>query len=205
MEVEQQTDAQATHSKVGQNLRLMRRNDAGHSLDLNNNLPFHENVSAESFIKSDILIEDRNCDLPCEGDPSCLKFMAQATFIHGFQHPAACHPMYLDCQSDYPLSQFARNQHPNSPSRSVFLSALRVKGLTLTNLETPGFWRGDRQQFYRFSDTAIRQVLPEVSVAFLRVSGHLPADFASTWDPAGLGPFKQMAAEQVEDHRVHSG
>lgn len=63
----------------------------------------------------------------------------------------------------------------------------------------------DGQHFYRIIDTAIRQVLPDASVAFLRVSGHPPAGFDSTWDPAGLGPFKQMMAEHVEDHRVHSG
>lgn len=63
----------------------------------------------------------------------------------------------------------------------------------------------DGRHFYRIIDAAIRQVLPDVCVAFLRVSGHPPGDFDGTWDPAGLGPFKQMVADHVEDLRVHSG
>lgn len=63
----------------------------------------------------------------------------------------------------------------------------------------------DGDRFYRIIDTAIRQVLPEGSVAFVRVSGHPPAAFESTWDPSALGPFKPILAEHVEDQRVHSG
>ncbi|HEY2620359.1 MAG TPA: hypothetical protein VGI78_23665 [Acetobacteraceae bacterium] len=58
---------------------------------------------------------------------------------------------------------------------------------------------------YRIIDTAITQVTPDMSVAFMRVSGHQPAGFDQTWDPLALGPFKQMHAEHVEDQRVHSG
>lgn len=63
----------------------------------------------------------------------------------------------------------------------------------------------DGHHFYPIVGAAIRQVLPDVCVAFLRVSGHPPGDFDSTWDPAGFGPFKQIIADHVEDPRVHSG
>ena len=53
-------------------------------------------------------------------------------------------------------------------------------------------------RFYRIIDTAIRQVLPEKSIAFVRVSGHPPVAFDQTWDPAQLGPFKQILADSIE-------
>ncbi len=62
-----------------------------------------------------------------------------------------------------------------------------------------------QDRFYRVIDVAALQVLPGETVAFVRVSGHEPAGFDHTFDPAGLGPFKQILAEQVTDRRVHSG
>lgn len=54
------------------------------------------------------------------------------------------------------------------------------------------------ERFYKIIDVAIRRVLSGKSVAFVRVSGHPPAPFSQTWDPAGLGPFKQILAEKIE-------
>lgn len=62
---------------------------------------------------------------------------------------------------------------------------------------------GDR--FYRIVDVAVTKVLPGRTLAFVRVSGHAPVNFAQTWDAADLGPFKQISAEHVEDLRVRSG
>jgi hypothetical protein len=53
--------------------------------------------------------------------------------------------------------------------------------------------------FYRVIDVAIKRLLPGESVAFVRVSGHKPAEFGRTWDPTHLGPFKQILAEEIED------
>ena len=50
-----------------------------------------------------------------------------------------------------------------------------------------------------------RKYLPGKTVVFARVSGHEPASYDHTFDPAGLGPFKQILAEHVVDRRVHSG
>ena len=60
-------------------------------------------------------------------------------------------------------------------------------------------------RFYRVIDVAVLQVLPGETLAFVRVSGHEPAGFDHTFDPSGMGPFKQILAEHVTDRRVHSG
>jgi hypothetical protein len=57
-------------------------------------------------------------------------------------------------------------------------------------------------RFYRIIDVAIKEVLPGESVAFVRVSGHTPAEFSKTWDPSALGPFKEIAAERIDDRRL---
>jgi hypothetical protein len=59
-------------------------------------------------------------------------------------------------------------------------------------------------RFYRIIDVAIKELLPGQSVAFVRVSGHPPAEFSKTWDPARLGPFKQINAEKIEDRSVRT-
>jgi hypothetical protein len=56
--------------------------------------------------------------------------------------------------------------------------------------------------FYRIIDVAIEEVLQKESVAFVRVSGHLPDAIGKTWDPTGLGPFKPMVFDKIEDRRV---
>lgn len=53
-------------------------------------------------------------------------------------------------------------------------------------------------RFYRVIDVAIRRLRPGKSVAFVRVSGHAPAPFSETWDPSGLGPFRQLVPETIE-------
>ena len=60
-------------------------------------------------------------------------------------------------------------------------------------------------RFYRIIDVAIKKLLPGQSIAFVRASGHPPADFSKTWDPSSLGPFKQIIAEEIEDLRRHAG
>jgi hypothetical protein len=59
-------------------------------------------------------------------------------------------------------------------------------------------------RLYRIIDVAVRKLLPEHTVIFVRASGHAPVEFDQTWDATDLGPFKQMQAEHLEDHRVHS-
>ena len=57
---------------------------------------------------------------------------------------------------------------------------------------------------YRIIDVAIRKVLPDRTIAFVRMSGHPPSPFSETWDPANLGPFKQILAQTIEDQRIHA-
>ena len=59
-------------------------------------------------------------------------------------------------------------------------------------------------RFYRIIDVAIKELLPEEAVAFVRVSGHPPAEFSMTFDPSALGPFKQMIADKIEDRHARS-
>jgi len=59
-------------------------------------------------------------------------------------------------------------------------------------------------RFYRIIDVAIKELLPGQSVVFVRVSGHPPTEFSKTWDPASLGPFKQIIAEKIEDRSVRT-
>jgi hypothetical protein len=56
-------------------------------------------------------------------------------------------------------------------------------------------------RFYRIIDVAIKELLPGESLAMVRVSGHPPEEFGKTWDPSGTGPFKQIWARTIEDHR----
>ncbi|MGH9810734.1 MAG: hypothetical protein ACRD9W_26380 [Terriglobia bacterium] len=60
-------------------------------------------------------------------------------------------------------------------------------------------------RFYRIVDVAIKEVLPEAALAFVRVSGHPPAGFSQTWDPSDLGPFKQIAAQKIKDRADRVG
>jgi hypothetical protein len=54
-------------------------------------------------------------------------------------------------------------------------------------------------RFYRIIDIAIKRLLPRQSVAFVRVSGHPPAELSETWDPSSFGPFNQIISAQIED------
>jgi hypothetical protein len=60
-------------------------------------------------------------------------------------------------------------------------------------------------RFYRSIDVSIKKLLPGQSIAFVRVSGHPLAAYSKTWDPSGLGPFKQIIADEIEDLRRHAG
>jgi hypothetical protein len=60
-------------------------------------------------------------------------------------------------------------------------------------------------RFYRIIDVALKEVLPNESIVFVRVSGHPPDIFNSTWDPTGTGPFKQIVFDKIVDRRVSGG
>jgi hypothetical protein len=76
---------------------------------------------------------------------------------------------------------------PNSPGRIVSVEQALDQ-----------IYLGD-DCFFKIIDVAIKRLLPQKSVAFVRVSGHPPGAFSQTWDPSNLGPFKQLIAEKVED------
>ena len=59
-------------------------------------------------------------------------------------------------------------------------------------------------RFYRIIDVAIKKLLPGQSIAFVRASGHPPADFSKTWEGTSLGPFPNIIAEEPKDLRRHA-
>lgn len=59
-------------------------------------------------------------------------------------------------------------------------------------------------RFYPIIDVAVEEVLPNESLAFVRVSGHSPDVLSATWDPTGSGPFKQIVFDNIEDRRANS-
>jgi hypothetical protein len=56
-------------------------------------------------------------------------------------------------------------------------------------------------RFFKIIDVAVIELIPNTSVMFVRVSGHAPAEFASTLDTAQFGPFKIIEAAQIKDNR----
>jgi hypothetical protein len=54
-------------------------------------------------------------------------------------------------------------------------------------------------RFFRIIDVAVTEVSPETTTVFMRISGHAPSEFATTWDPQDLGPFKQIMAGHIKD------
>ncbi len=53
--------------------------------------------------------------------------------------------------------------------------------------------------FYTCIDVAVLEVRKEVTVLFVRASGHTPTIFERTWNnPPGSGPFKQLVAQTIK-------
>lgn len=92
----------------------------------------------------------------------------------------------------------ARLARPVPRSFAVELHALGSPGniLGIDQAVDQMYLGADR--FYRVIDVAVRRVLPDKCVAFVRVSGHPPGAFGQTWEPFDLGPFKQVIAETIE-------
>jgi hypothetical protein len=56
-------------------------------------------------------------------------------------------------------------------------------------------------RFYKIIDVAIKELLSDESVAFVRVSGHPTVPFDQTYDPSGLGPFKTLIASPIDERK----
>jgi hypothetical protein len=108
------------------------------------------------------------------------------------------------------LNDAAQNVEENTakPIARSFVIELHAPGssgqLVSVNEALDQIYLG-KDRFYRIIDVAIKKLLPRKSVAFVRVSGHPPAEFSKTWDPSSLGPFKQIIAEKIEDRRIRVG
>jgi hypothetical protein len=66
------------------------------------------------------------------------------------------------------------------------------------NQATDALYLGE-DLFYRIIDIAVIEVHSQVTLLFVRASGHAPTVFEHTWnDPPGSGPFKQLLAKTIK-------
>ena len=63
------------------------------------------------------------------------------------------------------------------------------------------------EAFFKIIDVGVTAVLDGRTHVFVRPSGHAPEDFAHTWNPTDLGPFKQIISNtnrfDSEEFRVY--
>ena len=66
------------------------------------------------------------------------------------------------------------------------------------NQATDALYLGE-DLFYRIIDIAVIAVHSQVTLLFVRASGHAPTVFEHTWNhPPGSGPFKQLLAKTIK-------
>jgi hypothetical protein len=114
-------------------------------------------------------------------------------------------PLFLRALEGAAASTEAKLVKPAPRSFVIELHAPGSAGRTISVDETLDRIYLGSDRFYRVIDIAIKELLPGKSVAFVRVGGHAPVAFSQTWDPSGLGPFKQIPAEKIDDGRVRAG
>jgi len=51
--------------------------------------------------------------------------------------------------------------------------------------------------FFKIIDVAVTEVTRDSTTVFVRISGHTPCEFAMTWNPDDLGPFKQLSSMEI--------
>ena len=107
----------------------MNWQDGADGFDFQDKLARDDDIRLEAVADFRALIDDRNCDLPAEGNACACQFSAQAQLIYGFQQsgagmvPGLDPEMHLDRQPDHQISQRFRKKH-NTFSVSTVLSAL---------------------------------------------------------------------------------
>jgi hypothetical protein len=97
--------------------------------------------------------------------------------------------------------QNAERQLHRSVSRQLHIrlyDADHAGDLLTVNQATDALYVGENL-FYRIIDLAVIEVSSQITVLFVRVSGHAPSTFEQTWnDPPGSGPFKQLLAKTIK-------
>lgn len=92
---------------------------------------------------------------------------------------------------------------PINRSFEIELHGAGYKGACITPKEALDALFIDNEHFYRIIDVAVIEIHATKTHVFVRVSAHKPGAFAETWNqPPGIGPFKQILAENV---RVFDG
>lgn len=76
MDIEQETDSDLAHAKIGQQLRFMRRFDGFNRLDFQNDSPIHNNVSPKPEGEYLPIVNDRDGNLIFERNTSLHKLPA---------------------------------------------------------------------------------------------------------------------------------
>jgi hypothetical protein len=86
----------------------------------------------------------------------------------------------------------------------------RIPRVFTIELHAPGFlgrsvapeaaldavYLGD-DRFYKIIDVAVKEVSRTSTTAFMRVSGHSPAEWSKTWGPGNSGPFKPILSKEI--------
>jgi hypothetical protein len=127
VEIEQKPDVIAAHLEIGENLRLMDRQELFDGFDLKKQFLRDDDVRTKARIKSDALIDHRYGDLPRISNPGLLEFEAEAFFVDGLEQSWSQPPMQLDCQPYDLFGQFAAQQHNLPRWPSIYLALLRAE------------------------------------------------------------------------------
>ena len=88
-EVQQQAAPLSAQSQIGQNLFRMNRSQPFHRLQFDDDLVFHQQVSAKAFLEGQFLVADGDGLLPLHSQSAFLQFVGQHHFVNGFQKTGA--------------------------------------------------------------------------------------------------------------------
>ena len=126
VEIHQKADTATGHSKIGQDLRVMHREQAIDRLDLDDQVALNQDVGSESCIEAYTSVSDRYHDLSPAAEPSLCKFKAKAFFIDRLKQPRPEFLVNAYGEPDDAFGQSAANKQGPPPSTSVVLGVLRV-------------------------------------------------------------------------------
>ncbi|HEY1934979.1 MAG TPA: hypothetical protein VGG99_23495 [Acetobacteraceae bacterium] len=79
VEIQQEAEAEAAHSQVGEQFRLVHRSDGSDRLDFQDDLAVNHDIGPEAFLELASLVDYRDPDLTLERNPCSLEFEAKAT------------------------------------------------------------------------------------------------------------------------------
>ncbi len=100
MPVQQITQAVSGEFEVGQDLRLVDRENPLNRLVLDDHQSFNQHVQPVANIESEFSIRERHPNLTLHYQPGPLEFMGEACLIRGLEKPRTKGPMNSDRATD---------------------------------------------------------------------------------------------------------